>query len=70
LPQILPTHVFGGTQSALLVQVSLQANMPVALHMKGVHTWVVPPTSQLPAPSQVLASVCAELPAGQDGATH
>ena len=63
------SHVLGETQSVFDPQVWPQALLE-PLHMNGTHELVEPPTSQLPAPSQVLASVTDDMPAGQDGGTH
>jgi hypothetical protein len=40
------------------------------LHRNVPHEFVEPPTLQLPAPSQVFASVTDDAPAGHDGAWH
>jgi len=69
LPQMLPTHVLGETQSVLSAHVWLQALLE-ALHKNGPHELVEPPTLQLPAPSQVFASVTDDMPAGHEGPWH
>jgi len=53
LPQLPFAQTLGATQSALVVQVTLQAAVPQA---KGVHAAVVA-ARQVPAPSQVRACV-------------
>jgi hypothetical protein len=58
LPHVLPTQLLGGTQSAFEVHVRRQADEPS--HMKGEQLWGPPPPLQLPAPSQVFASVCVD----------
>lgn len=69
LPQTLPTHVLGATQSVLDAQVWLQALFG-ALHKNGPHELDEPPTLQFPAPSQVFASVTVAVFAGHDGPWH
>jgi hypothetical protein len=68
LPQVLPTHVLGATQSEFCVQVCRQLAPP--LHMNGEHWCVPPPTLQLPAPSHVFARFCVDAFIGHDGPTH
>ena len=65
MPQVLPTHVLGPTQSMFDVHVPRQSVEP--LHMKGAHRCGPPPTLQLPAPSQDLPSVCVDELAGHTG---
>lgn len=56
LPQLLLVQELGETQSEAIVQVVLQAPVP---HSNGSHICVVA-ARQLPAPSQVCASVSVE----------
>jgi hypothetical protein len=68
LPQVFPTQVLGGTQSAFEVHVTRQDDTPS--HMKGEQLCGPPPMLQLPAPSQVVASVPDEVLMGHEGGTH
>jgi hypothetical protein len=68
LPHVLPTQVLGATQSLFEVHVTRHADEP--LHMNTPQPCGPPPTLQLPAPSQVFASVCVDELAGHDGGTH
>ena len=69
LPHRFPMHVLFMTQSAFVAQVWLHALFGPS-HRNVPHEVIVPPTSQLPAPSHVFASVTIDAPAGQDGGTH
>jgi hypothetical protein len=71
LPQMPLTvsHVLGDTQSVFDAHVIPQALLG-PLHMNVPHELVVPPMLQLPAPSQVFASVIDDAPAGHDGPWH
>ena len=55
-------------QSASVVQTETQVCV-VALHAKGEHDWVAA-VLQVPAPSQVRASVAVVVPLGQVGGAH
>jgi hypothetical protein len=68
LPHVLPTQVFGATQSEFCVHVWRHDVEP--LHMNGKQLWLPPPPLQLPAPSHVLASACIDALVGHDAATH
>jgi hypothetical protein len=68
LPQVFPTHVFGATQSLFPVHALRQSVLPP--HTNGEHACGPPPWLQLPAPSQVLPSVCVDVPAGHDAGAH